>query len=90
MITINNFKPHQSGALRGFLDVALASGMSIRGLVLFEKDGNRWTKFPPRRWLDKQGEWHEEPIIAIEDRDRKQAFDTAVLAALDQYTGEVR
>ena len=89
MLTVTNFKPKESGALRGFVEVKLATCMTVRDIVLFEKDGEQWTKFPTRRWQDKAGEWREEPIILIEDRERKAAFDRAVISALAHYTGEV-
>ena len=89
--TITKFRSHESGAMKGFVDVTLSSGISLRELVLFEKhNGERWLKLPTRRWKNRQGEWQEEPIVLIEDRDRKDKFDRMVLAALDQFTGEVR
>lgn len=84
--TVTKFRSHQSGSMRGFVDVTLSSGISLRDLILFENQyGERWFKLPTRRWKNRDGEWQEEPLVLIEDRDRKDAFDRMVLAALDLY-----
>ncbi len=89
-MVIDSYTPRLSGCLQGYADITLDSGLMIRGIAIFERGGDRWTKLPSRRWKDRAGEWREEAIMVIPDRDRKAAWDRAVLAALDRYTGEVR
>lgn len=81
-VTVEQWKGHRTGALFGFATVTLASGLTIHGIAVFEKDGERWLKLPPRRWQNRAGEWMEEQILEIRDGDRRKRFQGSVLAAL--------
>lgn len=94
-ITIIDYRPHQSGALQGWLAVELASGMRIHGIAVFDQAGRRWLGLPnkPRLRDGKatratSGGYIQDPVVEILDRERKSAFDRQVLAALDAHLAQ--
>ena len=90
-IQIDRWHPCPSGARIGILDATLPSGMTLYGIVVFCKDGRRWTKLPSQRWQRRDGQMAEAPVVEIRERDRKDAFDRQLLDELDRYvTGGCR
>ena len=67
------------------MDATFPSGMTINGIVVFTKDGRRWTKLPTKRWTRRDGNPAEEAVVEIRDRDAKDLFDRALLEALDRH-----
>jgi hypothetical protein len=62
---ISNWKGFEKGALRGFFDVELPSGMILRSCSLFEKDSRRWLGMPSK----PRGEGRER-AISVKNPDR--------------------
>jgi DNA-binding cell septation regulator SpoVG len=83
--TISNWRPHQSGSLRGFFSTTIQSTkLIIHDCQLLEKSGRRWINLPSRPY-ESQGERKYAPIIEFQTRDTADHFQTAVLAALSEY-----
>jgi hypothetical protein len=79
MTTISNARKLSKGALRGFFDVELPSGLKLNGCTLLEKDGKRWIGLPSREWQKPDGTKSYMPIVEIPDRDARDKFAAAVL-----------
>jgi hypothetical protein len=96
MIRCTKFTPLEKGALRGFADIALDSGMVIHDVMLLESNGKRWVNLPSKPQLDKDknprmgdnGKPLYTPIISIPDRDRRELFNNTALNAIDAFRGE--
>jgi len=91
-IQILEFRAHQSGALQGFATVETPSGFTIHGIAIFQQGESRWCGLPQKPRLSKgkalpakAGGFICDPILEIQDKRRKSAFDRAVLTALDVY-----
>ena len=89
---ITDFRRHQSGALQGFAAVETPSGFTIHGVAIFDQAGSRWCGLPNKPRLSNgkamksnAGSWITDPVLEIQDKERKTGFDRAVLAALDRY-----
>lgn len=78
-ITVTNARKLSKGALIGFFDVTLPSGMKLKGCTLLEKDGKKWIGLPSREWTKADGTKSYVPIIEIPDRDARDKFNAAVL-----------
>jgi len=76
--SITNPKPIRKGALLGFFDVEMPSGMIIRGTMLFEKEGRRWVGLPSKEYT-KDGVKAYSPIIEFGSKDRAEKFQQLVL-----------
>ena len=94
-ITITDYRRHQSGALQGFATVETPSGFTIHGVAIFDQAGSRWCGLPNKPRLSggkatkaNSGGWITDPVLEIQNKDRKKAFDRAVLAALDRFLPE--
>jgi hypothetical protein len=79
MTTISNARKLNKGALRGFFDVELPSGIKLNGCTLLDKDGKRWIGLPSREWQKADGSKSYAPIVEIPDRDARDKFNAAVL-----------
>lgn len=95
-VKVTSYRRHQSGALQGFATVETPSGFTIHGVAIFDQAGNRWCGLPNKPRLSggkavksNGGGWLTDPVLEIQDKNRKRAFDLAVLAALDRYEKEV-
>jgi hypothetical protein len=77
--TVSNAKRVSKGSLRGFFDLEMPSGLTIRGAMLFEKDGRRWIGLPSREWIKPDGTKAYQPIVEIPDREARDKFNAAVL-----------
>jgi DNA-binding cell septation regulator SpoVG len=78
-ITITNVRKLNKGALIGFFDVTLPSGVKLNGCTLLEKDGRRWIGMPSREWTKADGTKSYVPIVEIPDRQARDKFNSAVL-----------
>lgn len=79
MITISNQRKLNKGALIGFFDVTLPSGMKLNGCTLLEKDGRRWIGLPSKEWTKADGSKGYVPVVEIPDRDARDKFTAVVL-----------
>lgn len=84
-VEIVEFRPFVKNTLQGFATVLLPSGMEIRDLTVHQKNGQRWIGFPARAYKKENGTEAWVPYIRIPDRERRDEFQKAVLAALDGY-----
>jgi hypothetical protein len=79
MFTISNARKLNKGALRGFFDVELPSGLKLNSCTLLEKDGKRWIGLPSREYTKTDGTKAYQPIVEIPDREARDKFNGAVL-----------
>jgi hypothetical protein len=79
MITVVNPRKLNKGALIGFFDVTLPSGIKLNGCTLLKKDGKRWIGLPSREWAKPDGSKSYVPIVEIPDRSDRNRFNAAVL-----------
>jgi hypothetical protein len=90
-ITIADWKPRESGTLRGFFTTNLASGLVLRELMLHERDGRWWVSFPSKPMVgadgvalrDERGKLrYGAPLIEFTSPQARSRFIEQVLAAL--------
>jgi len=81
VITISNARKIGKGALIGFFDVQLPSGIKLNGCTLLsKKDGSgRFIGLPSREWQKPDGSKSWVPIVEIPDRADRDKFTAAVL-----------
>lgn len=82
-LTVTNWRPRESGSLRGFFSLVLPSGLIIHDCALFEKNNRRWVNLPSRQY-ESQGEKKFAPLVAFLDRDTEDDFQFHALAAIDK------
>lgn len=87
-LRITNYRAHEKNTLRGFFDVTLDTGMTIRGLTHHEKNGRRWVGLPARSFTSDEGAISWSPIVGFEDKEASFQFSDAVIAALDNALGK--
>jgi hypothetical protein len=78
-ITISNARKLNKGALIGFFDVQLPSGIKLNSCTLLSKDGKKWIGLPSKEWAKQDGTKSYVPIVEIPDRDARDKFNAAVL-----------
>jgi hypothetical protein len=92
-ITISDWKPRESGTLRGFFSAHLPSGLSLHELMLHERDGRWWISFPSKPMLgadgaalrDERGKVrYGAPLIEFTSTQARGRFIEQVLEALRQ------
>jgi hypothetical protein len=92
-IEISDWKPRSTGngTVRGYCSVTVPQlGLKIFGVSIHRRDAREWTGMPERALLDASQHWRtdhagrlmSEPTLAFFDRRARDAFSTAVLAAL--------
>jgi hypothetical protein len=82
---ILHWKAYEKGTLQGFFELALDSGLSIRGMTYHSKgDGKRWVSFPSKPYEDN-GETKYQALLHIPDDARWKKFQQMALAALDSH-----
>ena len=79
MITITNARKIGKGALIGFFDVTLASGMKLNSCTLLSKNGKKWIGLPSREYAKTDGTKAYQPLVEIPDREARDKFNAAVL-----------
>jgi len=78
---VSNWKEFEKGALRGFLDIELPSGMILRGCSLVQKDGRRWIGTPSK----PVGEGKYQQVVEFVSKEVRDKFSAAALESLDNY-----
>lgn len=89
-ITISDFKPINAGAMRGFADVHLPSGMILHRCSIFAKDGKAWASPPSKQVIGRdgvvqktaEGKARYEPTVSFVDRATQERWSAAVVEAL--------
>ena len=88
--TISDFKPIAAGAMRGFVDVHLPSGMTLHRCSIFAKDGRVWASPPSKQVIgrdgtvqrDAGGKVRYEPTVSFTDRTTQERWSAGVIEAL--------
>jgi hypothetical protein len=97
MIRCVKFSPIERGALRGFCDLDLDSGLTIHDCTVMESNGRRWVGLPgkPQINTDKtvrtdpaSGKVLYVPVVSIADKARRDLFSSNALIAIDAFRGE--
>jgi hypothetical protein len=87
---VTNFRAIQAGALVGFADVALPSGMILHRCSIFAKDDRAWASPPSKPIIGRDGTAQRtsdakvryEPTVSFTDRWTAERWSTAVVEAL--------
>jgi hypothetical protein len=87
------FTPLEKGALRGFCDLALDSGMTLHDCTLMESSGKRWVGLPGKPQLDREknavkdqtGKVKYVSVVSIPDPTRRELFSNTALIAIDAF-----
>jgi hypothetical protein len=75
MFTISNARKLNKGALRGFFDVELPSGLKLNGCTLIEKaDGKRFVRLPSKEFVKADGTKSYTPVVDIRTGMRARSF----------------
>jgi hypothetical protein len=89
-ITVSEFKPIAAGALRGFCDVHLPSGMVLHRCGIFTKDGKAWASPPSKQVIGRDGTVQKtadgktryEPTVSFADRATQERWSAQVIEAV--------
>jgi hypothetical protein len=91
-IEVENFRPHRSGTLYGFVTVFIPQMyLRISDCTVHDKNGQRWVGLPARPQLTKDGSVRRDDqtgktlyanILEITDRATRDAFSERTIAAL--------
>ena len=89
-MTVENFKAISAGAMRGFCDVTLPSGMVLHRCSIFAKDGKAWASPPSKQIIGRdgavqktaEGKARYEPAVSFVDRATGDRWSAAVIEAL--------
>jgi hypothetical protein len=87
---ILGFRPMQAGALVGFADVALPSGMVLHRCSIFTKDERAWASPPSKPVIGRDGvaqrtadgKTRYEPTVSFTDRWTQERWSNAIVEAL--------
>jgi hypothetical protein len=89
-IFVSDFKPIRAGALCGFADVHLPSGMILHRCSVFSKDAKAWASPPSKQVVGRDGTVQRaadgkaryEPTVSFVDRATQERWSSAVIEAL--------
>jgi hypothetical protein len=96
-ITISDWKPRQSGTLRGFCTAHLPSGMSLHEVSVHTRNGSWWASPASKPMLsregtalrDESGKVRYSPIVSFTDKQARDRLSQAVVDALRLVHPEV-
>lgn len=89
-ISISDWRPRRSGALRGFVSATMPSGIVIHEIGIFAKSGQTWATPPSkplvdrdgRPMLDASGKRRYAESLAFTSAEIKSRWSEAIVAAL--------
>lgn len=94
-IVCRSFKAYPKNTLRGFASIMLVDvGLTILDVSLHEKNGSRWAALPSKPMIDRNGVALKDeatgkikyiPMLELADREHRDAFSKAVVAAVLQF-----
>ena len=85
-IEIIKYKPHQKGALLGFVDFYVPKmGLEIYGSSIYQKDGRKWVNLPTKEYKNKDGENKWSFVVRFREKEHSTAFSKAILEAVDRW-----
>lgn len=79
------WKPYAKNTLAAFVSFRLPSGMILNECTLHIKSASRWIGLPARPYEKQDGTRGWQPVIEIPDRNARDKFQRAALAAVDEY-----
>ena len=90
IIAVSDFKPISAGAMKGFCDVHLPSGMTLHRCSIFAKDGKAWASPPSKQVIGRdgmvqktaEGKTRYEPTVSFADRATQDRWSSSVIEAL--------
>ena len=98
MIVASDFRPMQRNTLQGFVTLTLEpSGIVLHDCAIHRKEGREWIGLPGRPQIDRDGQPRKDSatgkqlyvaIVEIPDRDARERFQQAALAAVHELIGE--
>lgn len=81
---ILNFKPIGKGVLIGKFDAKIPEWhITIRGIVIFEKDGRKWIAMPSKEFTNDQGAKKHYEHVVFDSPSIKEKFSKACLEKLE-------
>ena len=88
---VADFKPIRAGALIGFCDVHLPSGMVLHRCSIFAKDDKAWAAPPAKQVVGKDGTVQKttagkaryEATVSFADRATQERWSNAVIEAIN-------
>jgi hypothetical protein len=98
MITASDWRPMERNTLRGFVTLTLQpSGLVLNDCALHQKEGREWIGLPGKPQIDRDGQSRKDPttgrmlytpVVEIPDRDARERFQQAALAAVHELIGD--
>jgi hypothetical protein len=85
--TVSNPKILRKGTLVGTVDLAMPSGLVVRGLMLFEKNDKRWCSFPSKEWTGQDGKKNYSPLLEFASREIGDRFQEQVRPLVEEAFG---
>ena len=91
------WRPVRKGSLLGFLSLHLDSGLVLRDCSVHRaSDGRLWLGLPAKPQLDREGRQARdingkriyEPVVEIDDKARREIFQTQAVAAVTKLVGD--
>jgi len=91
-LTCLSFKPLSRGALVGFADLQLPSGLVLRECTFMESGSSRWVNPPGKPQLNadrlpiiKEGKVQYSPVVDFVDRATRRRWSDAAVVAIDAF-----
>ncbi len=89
-IIIDDFKPITAGAMRGFVDVTMPSGMRLHRCGIFLKEGKAWAGPPSKQVIGRDGlvqraadgKPRYEATVSFVDRATQERWSDSIIEAL--------
>ena len=96
-VTISDWKPRQSGTLRGFLTAHLPSGMVLHEVGIHTRNGSWWATPASKPMVgkdglvlrDETGKVRYSPLVSFDSRQTRDRLSQAVVDALRRAHPEV-
>ncbi len=86
--SVLNARRHEKNTPKGFFDLALPSGMIVKGCSLHVTSGHAWVGLPGRQYVDASGAETWANIIDFRDRASKDRFQKIALEAAAEFFPE--
>jgi hypothetical protein len=83
-----NARRHEKNTLKGFFDLALTSGMIVKGCTLQVTGGRACVGLPCRQYVDAGGAETWTTVIDFSDRASKDRFQKIALEAVAAVSSE--
>src|SRR5690242_2445521 len=96
-ITVSEWKPRQSGSLRGFCTVQLPSGMILHEVSIHARNGSWWASPASKPMIgkdgtalrDADGKTRNAPVVSFDNKQTRDRLSQSVVEALHRAHPEV-